>query len=101
MDRRNWLYLLLSCVPSLAIMCAAFVARAAITCSFQREDPCYASGPLLITAIVSVSITCLIFIWVLYYGIKHYTNRSQYALLQSNVRYVCTLHGDQWVRSVN
>lgn len=47
------------------------------------------------------SITCSIFIWVLYYGTKHYTNGSRYELLRSNVRYGCTLHGDQWVRYVN
>lgn len=35
MDRRNWLYLLLSCAPSFAIMCVAFSARAAIQCSSE------------------------------------------------------------------
>jgi hypothetical protein len=101
MDCRNWLYLLLACVPTFAIMFVVLIAWAAVNGSFERDDSYQASSSLLISVIVSASITGTIFIWVLYYGIKNYTNSTQYELLRSNVRCVVKLEGDQWVRYVS
>ncbi|CAF1215133.1 unnamed protein product [Adineta steineri] len=98
LDRQRWAFLFIPCIPFFIIMFLTWIIWVTVDRSSVSEKESLSFT--LIIAIISTSLTGFMLLWALCYGAINYSNRNNYAMLQSNVRLLIKLEGDQWVRYV-
>ncbi|CAF4285990.1 unnamed protein product, partial [Adineta steineri] len=83
LDRQRWAFLFIPCIPFFIIMFLTWIIWVTVDHSSVSETESLLFT--LIIAIISSSLTGFMLLWALCYGAINYSNRNNYAMLQSNV----------------
>jgi len=74
-DRHQWLYLFVGCIPLFILTCLIWIIWAATKCSYEEGwNDCSTSNFLYYFGIGLASLTGMILLWAIIYGASRYSN---------------------------